>query len=280
MSVTARKIKAAGLARGALQFFRAAEDPAVQAALLLQKIGTLREGDLPPALDLEVADGQTPATIVARIQTWAAVVQAAIGRPPIILVTARYWNSLLVDPSNVPGSPLWIAQFGGSCPNVPAGWQDWAFWFYGESYVPGISLPVHRDAFNGTLTDLNELSIVPFADFRALLEIDENSFAMKGYFSLGIANHEIDPIQQPLTLQVGSWLVAVPAGSFRKTANGRFGFQGQIGGERLKVEFSPARNGGFFYRVEAEGVNLSAEPPVSVTLTLGNQRGTTIPDFQ
>ena len=47
-------IKAAGMMRGAYQFFRASDDPMQQADILLAKIGTPADGDLPPTLDLEV----------------------------------------------------------------------------------------------------------------------------------------------------------------------------------------------------------------------------------
>src|SRR6185437_1931819 len=59
-------MKAAGVIRGAYQFFRPGEDPLAQAAVFLREIearGGLHQGDLPPALDLEVADGMPAADV-------------------------------------------------------------------------------------------------------------------------------------------------------------------------------------------------------------------------
>src|ERR1700744_2597326 len=49
-------IKAAGMVRGAYQYFEAGDDPTKEADILLAKIGTPADGDLPPTLDLETLD--------------------------------------------------------------------------------------------------------------------------------------------------------------------------------------------------------------------------------
>src|SRR5689334_7195445 len=51
-------MKAAGLIRGAYQFFRPGQDAAVQADVVIQKVGFLGPGDLPVTLDMEATDGQ------------------------------------------------------------------------------------------------------------------------------------------------------------------------------------------------------------------------------
>ncbi|WP_185732501.1 GH25 family lysozyme [Burkholderia sp. Bp8963] len=147
-------IKAAGLARGAYQFFRPSVDPATQAALILQKVGP---GDLPPALDVEVTDGQSPATIAANVRTWVTIVQNATGRPPVILTAPGFWNSAVGSPTFA-SDPLWVANFAVACPTLPIGWNSWAFWMYGNNgSVPGILGAVDVDEFNGSLADLNNL---------------------------------------------------------------------------------------------------------------------------
>src|SRR5438067_8787179 len=62
-------IKAAGLTRGAYQFFRAAVDPLAQANIVVAAVGKLGPGDLPVTLDVEGASfqGVPPATVAARI---------------------------------------------------------------------------------------------------------------------------------------------------------------------------------------------------------------------
>src|SRR5438132_949047 len=49
--------KDAGVIRGAYQFFRPAQSATAQANLLLDTMGALEPGDLPPTLDVEVMDG-------------------------------------------------------------------------------------------------------------------------------------------------------------------------------------------------------------------------------
>ena len=66
-------IKSNGMVRGAYQYFRASKDPKQQADILLAKIGTPADGDLPPTLDLETLDGQSAATVVANVKTVAVV---------------------------------------------------------------------------------------------------------------------------------------------------------------------------------------------------------------
>src|SRR5215831_3258147 len=55
--------KAAGVIRGAYQFFRPAEDPIAQADLLLAKTGPYELGDLPPVIDVEVNGGLSQAGV-------------------------------------------------------------------------------------------------------------------------------------------------------------------------------------------------------------------------
>ena len=56
-----------GVIRGVYQFFRQDEDPVAQAQYLLDTMGPLEDGDLPPALDLETIDGQDQETILSLI---------------------------------------------------------------------------------------------------------------------------------------------------------------------------------------------------------------------
>src|SRR5207248_3288400 len=69
--------KNAGLVRGVYQFFEPGEDPVAQANLLLQHMGAIGPGDLPPMIDVEVTGGQSAATITARIHSWVNTIQAA-----------------------------------------------------------------------------------------------------------------------------------------------------------------------------------------------------------
>src|SRR5581483_4399637 len=54
-------LRSNGVVRGVYQFFRASKDPVKQADLLVDRVGKLQPGDLPPVLDAEEMDGVSPA---------------------------------------------------------------------------------------------------------------------------------------------------------------------------------------------------------------------------
>jgi lysozyme len=158
-SVNYSAIKAAGMVRGAYQFFEPGQDPASQAALLLQSIGPLGIGDLPPVLDVEITGGQSPAQLAADIQTWVNAVQQAIGRTPMIYTGTPFWNSAVALNNSFSAEPLWIAGIGVGCPNLPSIWHNWVFWQFSDTgSVPGVSTLTDLDEFNGSLMDLNNLA--------------------------------------------------------------------------------------------------------------------------
>jgi lysozyme len=155
-------MKAAGLIRGAYQFFRASVDPTAQANLLLSMLeaaGGLKPGDLPPVLDVETVDGQSNATVVARMRTWLARVEQAIGRKPLIY-TAAMMSTVLAD--HFSSYPLWVANYTTQCPLMPSGWTDWKFWQKSSTgSVAGITGNVDLDVFNGTLAELRAFALQP-----------------------------------------------------------------------------------------------------------------------
>ena len=161
-------MKAAGVIRGSYIFFRPEDDPIAQADIVLNAIGPLGEGDLPPMLDVEVTDGVGAGTIVANINAWIAHVKAAIGRRPMVYTAPYFWGSL--------GAPqvdadLVVANWGPSCPTIPGGWSGWRFWQYADNgSVPGIGGAVDLDEFNGSLSDLQAYARPPNTPPRGYLD--------------------------------------------------------------------------------------------------------------
>ena len=151
-------IRAAGMARGVYQTFEPAQDPIAQANLLLQKIQVpLEQGDLPPALDVEITGGLAPGVIAANIQTWTTAVANATGKPPIIFVGRYFWDND-VQSSAFASNPLWVVQWTGSCPDLPAAWSTWLFWQHSYTgTVDGVSGQVDLDTFNGSEQQLKTL---------------------------------------------------------------------------------------------------------------------------
>jgi MYXO-CTERM domain-containing protein len=148
--------RAAGVMRGAYQFFRPAEDPIAQADLLLQTQGALEPNDLPPVIDVEVSGGLTPAEVTAAVRAWVDHVTTAIGRPPIIYAGLYSWHDLTAS-ADFTTSPLWVAQYTtAACPDIPTPWTRWELWqdtsMGSVAGIPGSTLDL--DVFNGTFDEL------------------------------------------------------------------------------------------------------------------------------
>jgi GH25 family lysozyme M1 (1,4-beta-N-acetylmuramidase) len=151
-------MKAVGLIRGAYQFFRPRLDAAKQAQLFLDMVGPLGADDLPPVIDVEDAGGQSPTVVKQKIQTWIDIVKAATGRTPIIYTGPSFWTNDIANPS-FPEYPLWIANYGVTCPETPSTWDTWAFWQYTDSgTTDGVDGPVDTNTFNGNMAALLALT--------------------------------------------------------------------------------------------------------------------------
>lgn len=153
-------MKAAGIIRGTYQFFRPGQDPNAQAKLLSDKIkaaGGMKPGDLPPVLDIEVTDGQSAATIQSRAKTWLATVKKELGIDPIVY-TANFMSPSIG--TALKSYTLWVANYGATCPLMPDGWTNWAFWQNADNgSVSGIGGNVDTDLFNGTLAQLQAYTL-------------------------------------------------------------------------------------------------------------------------
>lgn len=151
-------MQAAGIVRGAYQYFEPGEDPTDQANIVISAVGKLGSGDLPVTADMETTGSQSAATIAANLQTWAAAVQTGTGKAPMIYTAEGYWNGD-VNSTAFGSNPLWVANWGVSCPDLPNGWTAWEFWQDSDSgTVNGISGAVDLDEFNGTLAQLQSFA--------------------------------------------------------------------------------------------------------------------------
>jgi GH25 family lysozyme M1 (1,4-beta-N-acetylmuramidase) len=150
-------IKAAGLVRGAYQFFEPGENAVEQANIVISKVGKLGAGDLPVMLDMEVTGGQSAGTIVSQIQQWASTVEAGTGKKPFIYTGAYFWDDN-VGSTAFSSYVLNVAWYGTNCPGVPNAWasEGWKFHQYSSSgSVPGVQKnPTDLDVFNGDLAAL------------------------------------------------------------------------------------------------------------------------------
>ncbi|MCB9583724.1 MAG: hypothetical protein H6717_42220, partial [Polyangiaceae bacterium] len=154
-----KKMKAAGILRGAYQYFDPGQSATKQAELMVKKVGKLGKGDLPCVIDVEMTGGQSPATIAQKVKTWLDIVEKGTGKKPIIYTGAYFWQDNVK--STAFGSyKLWIAAYGPSCPSLPPGWKNWAFWQYcdGQKQYCKNGQGFDRDVFNGSKAELLKLA--------------------------------------------------------------------------------------------------------------------------
>ena len=118
---------------------------------------------------------------------------------------------------------------------------------------------------------------IPFSSFSGKLELDaeDGSFNLNARFTLG-AGGIINPPTQPVSLMIGSYSVTIPGGSFVKHSKG-YAFEGVINGVSLEVLIKfGSTPGSYMLLAEGEGANLKGTTnPVTVTLSIGNELGTT-----
>ena len=118
--------------------------------------------------------------------------------------------------------------------------------------------------------------LVPFASSFAKLEIAKQGFDLKESFTLGANSNGINPVTENVTLQIGTFSVTIPPGSFKQIPLGRFVFEGVINGVGLEVQIVPLGNNIFTFKAEGKGVDLTGlTNPVTVVLTIGDNTGTT-----
>ena len=149
-----------GILRGAYQYFQPNDDATAQAQLLLSLMGELQPDDMPPVLDVEEADGESAASIQQKIHQWSDVVEAAIGRKPIIYTAKYFWQDGVGAPADFVDQPLWVANYGVDCPLIADPWPRWDFWQYSSTgSIPGISGNVDRDHWNGSYAGLVDFAM-------------------------------------------------------------------------------------------------------------------------
>ena len=129
---------------------------------------------------------------------------------------------------------------------------------------------------------------LPFSALSAQAELhlgsstDDDTFRVMADFSLNTDGDGIDPSTEEVRLQLGSYAVSIPAGSFRSDANGPVEFEGVIERVTLKLVFSPAagpRGRNFTLRAHGKGVRLDGTVlPVGLALHVGDDQGGTTLD--
>ncbi|AKK71866.1 glycoside hydrolase [Chryseobacterium gallinarum] len=150
------KAKKHDLIRGAYHFYRADEDPVIQANNFLANV-KLESGDLPPILDIEkIPKRKTNKKLIEDLKIWCKIVEETYGEKPIIYTYYHYYKDFLKGEFD--GYPLWLANYN----DVPSPSPDdqWDFWQFTENgIVHGINTKVDLDIYNGNSWSLKRLTL-------------------------------------------------------------------------------------------------------------------------
>lgn len=144
------------LIRGAYHFYRADEDPVLQANNFLESV-KLESGDLPPILDIEkIPRKKSKEKLVEDLKVWCKIVEETYGKKPIIYTYYHYYKDYLKGEFD--GYPLWLANYN----DVPTPSPDdhFDFWQFTENgIVNGINTKVDLDLYNGSLWSLKSMTL-------------------------------------------------------------------------------------------------------------------------
>ena len=127
---------------------------------------------------------------------------------------------------------------------------------------------------------------VPFLDFSAKLAIDlehnsnKDRFELQSHFTLSSTAPTIDPVVEPVALQIGTFSITIPPGSFKKHQGENegefFTFRGVIDGVRLEALIRQTGTLRYAFNAKARDANLAGTVnTVYVTLIIGDNSGAT-----
>jgi hypothetical protein len=119
---------------------------------------------------------------------------------------------------------------------------------------------------------------IPFSTFQASLHLNgrpPTKFRIRGSFTLGTGSTGIDPVNEAVTLKIGTLSVSIPKGSFTQTSKGDYEFQGVVGTIAILFRITQVPSASFIWEVNgATNAGLLRTNPVTIGLTIGNNTGT------
>lgn len=150
-----KKVKEAGIIRGAYHFFLATKDGKMQAENFIKYVN-LEPGDMPPVLDIEQTYGTSSSVLKKEVKEWLDVIENYYGIKPIIYTNVEFYNRYLG--SDFDNYPLWVAHY--LQPNQPRIKRDWLFWQHSETgRVNGILTTVDFNVFSGDSAEFKSILI-------------------------------------------------------------------------------------------------------------------------
>jgi hypothetical protein len=119
------------------------------------------------------------------------------------------------------------------------------------------------------------LQTYAFSGFRAKVETESGELELRAFFTLGSKSKGINPLNEDVSLRIGSFSATIPANSFKATLIGWFKYEGTINGTDLEVRIIPLGSNRYVFRAEAEGKGLEqpVPGPVKVEVSINNNTG-------
>lgn len=153
------------------------ENEAKYMVKVIKRNGHWQEGCLPPALDFEKYSEWTHVKNVEWVKGFIHVVEAEMGRPPIIYTGRNIWKFEMGSTQEFVSYPLWQVNYSSKAQHpVKMVWDRWTFWqwsggkgkefdhrywLHANGKMPGIPsgyCDVNR--FNGTRKELWEMALL------------------------------------------------------------------------------------------------------------------------
>lgn len=143
-----------GFIRGAYHFYNPKTDANRQADFFIRSV-ELEPGDLPPVLDIETRSDDMD-KLRKDLLIWLHRIEAFYRVKPILYTSYKYKTRFLND-SIFNTYPYWIAHYYVDSVEYQGPWKFWQHTDVGT--LPGIQERVDLNVFNGTLEELQQMTI-------------------------------------------------------------------------------------------------------------------------
>ncbi len=147
--------KRVNLRRGAYHFFTPKTSATKQAQHYMKTV-KLQKGDLPPVLDVEILGDKSKQDISDSVLVWMNIIEKHYKVKPILYTSFKFKNRYL-DATEFDQYPFWIAHYYVGKLRYTG---KWTFWQHSDiGRIKGINQDVDLNVFNGTIEELNALTI-------------------------------------------------------------------------------------------------------------------------
>jgi len=148
--------KKAGVTRGAYHYFKPNASPTLQAKNFIGSVA-LKQGDLPPVLDIEERGSNSKQEFVKSVKIYLQIIEQHYHCKPIIYSNVNFIENYLADDFST--YQFWIANYYVDKP-ATSGNIKWAFWQYRDRVrIAGCNECVDMNVFKGSQEDFNAILI-------------------------------------------------------------------------------------------------------------------------